>query len=190
MSLQIEAILGRVDTLPLAFEHKPATPPAPPPAKPAAPKTPAKSPVRGKGASSAPMSAPVAAPANAEPGIGEKLAALTSEFVDGFRSLVRIERLDTPDAALLAPAQVNYLRENIRLRLLSARLALLQRDGRVFAEDIQQARLWLERYFDMKEPTVASTVEELRQMESARLVVELPQLTETEAALRRLRPAR
>jgi uroporphyrin-3 C-methyltransferase len=109
--------------------------------------------------------------------------------MSGFRELVRIERLDRPDPVLLAPTQVNYLRENIRLRLLSARLALLQRDGRVFAEDTQQARLWLERYFDMQDRNVASLVEELRQMESARLVVELPQLTETEAALRRLRLA-
>jgi uroporphyrin-3 C-methyltransferase len=189
MSLQIEAILGRVDSLPLAFEHKPALPPVP--AKPVvAPKSFSKAPVRGKGATALPASAPVTTPASVEPGIGDKLAALTAEFVDGFRSLVRIERLDTPQAELLAPAQVDYLRENIRLRLLSARLALLQRDGRLFAEDTQQARLWLERYFDTKEPTVASTVEALRQMESARLVVELPQLTETEAALRRLRLGR
>ncbi len=110
--------------------------------------------------------------------------------MNDFRELVRIERLDKPDAVLLAPTQATYLRENIRLRLLTARLALLQRDGRMFAEDSQQARLWLERYFDTKDRSVASLVEELRQMESARLVVELPQLTETEAALRRLRLAR
>ena len=189
MSLQIEAILGRIDTLPLAFEHKPMSPPVP--TKPVVPpKVAGKTVMRGKGATAQPASAPVAAPASEAPGFGSKLGELASDFINGFRELVRIERLDTPDAVLLAPAQVNYLRENIRLRLLSARLGLLQRDGRVFAEDTQQARLWLEKYFDTRERTVASLVEELRQMESARLVVELPQLTETEAALRRLRLGR
>jgi uroporphyrin-3 C-methyltransferase len=189
MSLQIEAILARVDTLPLAFEHQPASVPLAAPVKTVAPK-PAKATTRGRGAGAMTASAPVVAPASEEPGIGSKFGEFLSEFINGFRDLVRVERMDAPDVALLAPTQVAYLRENIRLRLLSARLALLQRDGHVFAEDTQQARQWLERYFDIKDRNVASLVEELRQMESARLVVELPQLTETEAALRRLRLGR
>ncbi|MDB5887430.1 MAG: hypothetical protein JWM03_302 [Rhodocyclales bacterium] len=191
MSLQLETMLGRIDGLPLAFEHSPPMPSASSPlaAKPAAT---AKISGRGarKSAAASSASAPAAAPVAEEPGLGSKLGALATDFINGFRGLVRIERLDKPDTALLAPTQVNYLRENIRLRLLAARLALLQRDGRTFAEDVQQARLLLERFFDTKERTAASLVEELRQMESARLVVELPQLTETEAALRRLRLSR
>lgn len=185
MSLQLEAALTRIDSLPLAFEHNP-TAPAAPVGKPLAPKAAGKNSLRGRGATP-PVSAPVATPVDTDMGIGDKLNALAVDFMNGFRELVRVERLDQPDAVLLAPIQASYLRENIRLRLLSARLALLQRDARIFAEDSQQARLWLERYFDTKDRTVASLVEELRQMESARLIVELPQLTETEAALRSLR---
>ncbi|MDB5812980.1 MAG: hypothetical protein JWN23_97 [Rhodocyclales bacterium] len=191
MSLQLETMLGRIDGLPLAFEHSPPMPSA---SSPLAPKTAATAKISGRGArksaASSSASAPAAAPVAEEPGLSSKLGALATDFINGFRGLVRIERLDKPDTALLAPTQVNYLRENIRLRLLAARLALLQRDGRTFAEDVQQARLLLERFFDTKERTAASLVEELRQMESARLVVELPQLTETEAALRRLRLSR
>jgi uroporphyrin-III C-methyltransferase len=197
MALQLDTILGRIDGLPLAFEHSPAAASAPVVAasapvasKPSTPKSSGKSTGQRKGMSPPPASAPVATPAADESGWVNTLGALVSDFMNGFRALVRIERVDAPDGALLAPEQVAYLRENIRMRLLSARLALLQRDGRVFAEDTQQARLWLERYFDMKERGVASLAEELRQMESARLVVELPQLTETEAALRRLRLGR
>ncbi|HSD38100.1 MAG TPA: uroporphyrinogen-III C-methyltransferase [Rhodocyclaceae bacterium] len=194
ISLQLDTILGRIDTLPLAFERSPALEVSPASApvatKPATAKAPGKGAAPRKAVAQPPASAPVAAPVADESSPGHTLGALVSDFMNGFRELVRVERLDRPDPVLLAPTQVNYLRENIRLRLLSARLALLQRDGRVFAEDTQQARQWLERYFDTKDSNVASLVEELRQMESARLVVELPQLTETETALRRLRLAR
>jgi uroporphyrin-III C-methyltransferase len=198
ISLQLDTILGRIDTLPLAFERSPtiatsapaAAAYAPVASKSAASKAAGKGTAPRKAVTPPPASAPVAVPVADESGVGHTLGALVSDFMNGFRELVRIERLDRPDPVLLAPTQVNYLRENIRLRLLSARLALLQRDGRVFAEDTQQARQWLERYFDTKDSNVASMVEELRQIESARLVVELPQLTETEAALRRLRLAR
>lgn len=187
MSLEIESMLGRIDGLPFAFEHGPPALAASAPlasSKSAAAK-PGKSAGR-KSASVVAQSAPAATPAP-QTGFGDRLAAVVGEFVNGFRDLVRIERLDGPQALPLAPAQVSYLRENLRLRLLSARLALLQRDGRTFAEDLRQARGLLEGHFDTRERNVASIIEELRQMESARLVVELPQLTETEAAVRRLR---
>ncbi|MEC5384276.1 uroporphyrinogen-III C-methyltransferase [Uliginosibacterium sp. H3] len=198
MALQLETVLGRVDSLPLAFARSPAAAESAPVAsasapvanKPAAAKSATRTTGQRKGATPSTTSAPAAAPVADEPGWTDTLGAVVSDFMNGFRALVRIERVDAPDGALLAPEQAAYLRENIRMRLLSARLALLQRDGRIFAEDTQQARLWIERYFDMRDRSVASLTEELRQMESARLVVELPQLTETEAALRRLRLSR
>jgi uroporphyrin-3 C-methyltransferase len=63
---------------------------------------------------------------------------------------VRIERIDQGDPALLSPNQSFFLRENLKLRLLNARLALLQRDGKVFREEIRQSREQLERYFDAR----------------------------------------
>ena len=43
------------------------------------------------------------------------------------RSLVRVSRIDRPEAVLVAPEQVFFLRENLKLKLLNARLALLSR---------------------------------------------------------------
>lgn len=104
-----------------------------------------------------------------------------------FRQLVRVERLDQPDAALMAPDNAAYLRENVRLRLLSARLALLQRDGKLFSEDVRQARTWLERYFDTQARPVSGIVAELGKIEEARLTMSLPNLEETAMALRNLK---
>lgn len=188
MSLQLDAMLGRIDGLPLAYERSPAVTPVASPVKPVAKAVVKAGPRKGVASSA---SAPQATETTqSQPGVLDALSAVGNDFWQGFRQLVRVERLDKPEAALLAPDQVGYLRENIRLRLLSARLALLQRDGRVFAEDVMQARLSLQRYFDAEAKPVASLIEELRQMESARLVVDLPDLSETLVAARRLRSVR
>ena len=42
------------------------------------------------------------------------------------RSLVRVTRIDHPDAVLLAPEQAYFVRENLKLRLLNARVALAE----------------------------------------------------------------
>ncbi|WP_448900770.1 uroporphyrinogen-III C-methyltransferase, partial [Escherichia coli] len=43
------------------------------------------------------------------------------------RSLVRVTRITQPEGMLIAPDQAFFLRENVKLRLLNARLALLSR---------------------------------------------------------------
>jgi len=115
------------------------------------------------------------------------MARFFNDLWSDFRELIRVERLDRPDPALLAPSQAAYLRDNVRLRLLSARLALLQRDGRLYSEDIRQARVWLERYFDMQSKPVADMVAELKKIEGAQLSMALPSLEETTSALRGLK---
>lgn len=179
MALRLETMLGIIDNLPLGFEHAPPAKPAPSKQVAAKPSTPTKGkqlPVQ--------ASEPVAAPVPEEPGF---LSSLLGELWGELRQLVRIERLDRAEPPLLAPQQALYLRENLRLRLLSARLGLLQRDARSFAEDVRQSRLWLERYYDVDAAPVRNMLGDLRQMEAARLNVELPSLAETEAALRNLK---
>jgi uroporphyrin-3 C-methyltransferase len=79
------------------------------------------------------------------------------------RGLVRVTRIDQPEAMLLAPEQAYFLRENLKLRLLNARLALLSRQFDTAQLDLRDAQLSLERYFDRSNKRVASTIELLRQ---------------------------
>ncbi|TBO34599.1 hypothetical protein EYS42_02920 [Aquabacterium lacunae] len=65
------------------------------------------------------------------------------------RSLVRITRIDRPESMLVAPEQAFFLRENLKLRLLNARLALLSRQTSTAQSDLQLAQGALARYFDM-----------------------------------------
>jgi uroporphyrin-3 C-methyltransferase len=107
-----------------------------------------------------------------------------------FRQLVRVERIEHGDPALLAPQQSYFLRENLKLRLLNARLALLQRDGRVFREEIRQAREHLERYFDNRAKPVLAAQSTLSTLAATDVSFDLPGMSETLTALRNLKLAR
>jgi uroporphyrin-3 C-methyltransferase len=107
-----------------------------------------------------------------------------------FRQLVRLERIDQNDPALLSPTQSFFLRENLKLRLLNARLALLQRDGKVFCEEIRQSREQLERYFDGRAKPVQSAQSTLSTLATTDVSFDLPGLAETLTALRNLKFAR
>ncbi|NBT09472.1 MAG: hypothetical protein EBT24_00460 [Betaproteobacteria bacterium] len=99
------------------------------------------------------------------------------------RSLVRITRIDNPEAVLSSPEQQYFLRENLKLRLLNARLALLSRQFDVAQSDLQDAQRTLERYFDPSSRRVLSTLDLLRQVGQLSRQVSLPRPDETLAAL-------
>lgn len=105
-------------------------------------------------------------------------------------SLVRVNRVDASDAMLIAPGQRYFVRENLRLTLLSARIALLSRSEPVFRADLERAARWLDTYYDRQAPSVAGAVASLRQLQSARVAVELPSLAESLSTVRTLRAAR
>lgn len=155
ISMKLEHLVGLADGLPLAFEQR----------------------------------------ARAEPQVKRRLGlapenwwqALGRELWGELRQLVRVERVEqgaAAETALLSPSQVFFLRENLKLRLLTARLALLQRDSQSYRNDLRQARHWLERYFDTRERSVASAIAMLKQMAAADLSLQLPTLNETLGSIR------
>lgn len=111
------------------------------------------------------------------------LVDLGRELWREFRGLVRVERLDTVEPALLAPTQGAYLRENLKIRLLSARLGLLSRDGRAFSEDLRQAASWTERYFDLRQPAVQAAVKALQDLTAVKIPKEQPAINDSLVAL-------
>ena len=103
------------------------------------------------------------------------------------RQLVRVQSTGVQEAALLAPEQAFFLRENLKLRLLGARIALLSRDGKSYQGDLQAALAALERHFDARDSGVTTTAAALRKLQAAQVQIELPDLQETLEALRKLR---
>lgn len=99
------------------------------------------------------------------------------------RSLVRVAQVQQPEALLLAPEQMYFLRENLKLRLLNARLALLSRQYATAQSDLRDAQAALDRYFDPGSRRVQVAAELLKQVTGQARQVSLPRPDETLAAL-------
>ena len=106
------------------------------------------------------------------------------------QGLIRIQRFDREDPALLAPGQGFLLRENLKLRLLNARLALFARDQWTYRNELKVAQEWLGKHFDASDKAVLAAQATLRQMTASEINVELPNLNDTQAALRNLRQSK
>ena len=99
------------------------------------------------------------------------------------KSLVRVTRIDHPDAILLAPEQTFFVRENLKLRLLNARLALLSRQFDTAQSDLLTAQAALTRYFDANSKRTALAVELIKQVTGQARHVSVPRPDDTLAAL-------
>lgn len=104
-----------------------------------------------------------------------------------FKQLVRIRRLDHPDMPLLTPEQSYFLKQNLKLRLLSARLAALQNDQVTWKADISAAQAWVTQYFNRNDPLTHSTLESLKHLAGASVSIENVDIS---ASLKALNEAR
>ena len=100
------------------------------------------------------------------------------------RQLVRIQNLESTDVPLLSPNQTFFLRENLRLRLLTARLALLRYDETTYKTDLKAARDWLNRYFDTANRNVRSDDALLRQLIESSISIKIPDISGSMDAVR------
>ena len=161
MYLRIENVITSVDVLPLAVDGRP----------------------REEG-----VPAPAAAGADAS-------SAFTFGYWDllardlwrEVRSLVRIQRFDREEPALLAPSQNFFLREHLKLRLLTARLALLSRDQWTYRNELKQCLALIGRYFDGQAPAVRRAMEALGQLSATELNIALPSLNDSLSAIKSAR---
>ncbi|UCH48012.1 MAG: uroporphyrinogen-III C-methyltransferase [Betaproteobacteria bacterium] len=112
---------------------------------------------------------------------------LVAEMWGDLLSLVRIQRIDAPETPLLAPDQAFFLKENLKLRLLGARLALLARDQAAYRADLAAAVDWTTRYFDGSAPPVASSIDTLNELAASDIQIELPDVTASLDAVRTYR---
>ena len=117
----------------------------------------------------------------------ERLQAAGSRALDAVRDearkLLRVSRIDQPEAALLSPEQSFFLRENLKLRLLNARLGLLARQTDTARADLLNANAWLAKYFDPSSRKTQAASQLLAQIQSQLKTSELPRLDDTMAAL-------
>lgn len=99
------------------------------------------------------------------------------------RSLVRVGRIERPEAVLLAPDQTFFLRENLKLKLLNIRLALLSRQAETARSELTLVAGSLNRYFDPASRRVQMAATLLQQLQLQVRTAEPPRVDETLAAL-------
>ena len=115
--------------------------------------------------------------------VGEFWYTLSERIWGEAKSLVRVTQTDHPDAMLLAPEQSFFLRENLKLRLLNARLALLSRQFSTAQTDLQGAQAALDRYFDRGSKRTLLAIELVKQVAGQARSVGVPRPDDTLAAL-------
>ena len=133
---------------------------------------------------------PPARVARARPAEDQGFARVARDFWEEMKGLVRIRDLETQDAALLTPAQGYFLRENLKLRLLAARMSLLARDEAAFREDLKAAQAWISRWFDAKAKATAGALATLKQVADTPVNIAVPDINTSLAAVRTARTAR
>jgi uroporphyrin-3 C-methyltransferase len=131
----------------------------------------------------APAAAASAARKAAAPPALQWWEKILGDVRDEARNLVRVSRIDQPEAVLLAPEQAFFLRENLKLKLLNARLALLARQTDSARSDVNAAAVALHKYFDPSQRKTQVAVALAQQVQSQLRSVELPRIDETLAVL-------
>jgi len=115
------------------------------------------------------------------------LARLGAEVWRELRKLVVVRKVESPEPPLLPPSQTYFLRENLRLRLLNARLSLLIRDQAGYRGDLQAAQTWVQQYFDTRSKRVAGVLSQLEQLSSVSLDIQVPSISGSLEAVRAFR---
>lgn len=169
LSIKLDEAIRLVDELPLLSQAEPRRD-----ARPAAnaPKATAKG-----------ASGPAAPASGWTTAVSDRWNGLAQQLWGETRTLVRVTRIDHPEAMLVAPEQAFFLRENLKLRLLNARLAVLSRQFDTVQTDVQSAQQALERYFDRSSRRTGVAGDLLRQVAAGSRQVGLPRPDDTLAAL-------
>jgi uroporphyrin-3 C-methyltransferase len=115
--------------------------------------------------------------------------SLLDEIWREVKHLVRIENTQKEEMPLLSPTQTFFLRENLKLRLFSARMALLSRDEVNFRRDVKTAQDWIKRYFDAKSDSGEQAIDTLKKLAASNVAINLPDVSGSLEAVRNYRAA-
>jgi uroporphyrin-3 C-methyltransferase len=178
VALRIDNVIAQVDTLPMLADAKPALPAAPVPVR--ARRADASAKAGAKAAVPAVPAPPDSALARAQ----ATWQAWTTEMWTDMRQLIRVRNVSTPDALMLSPEQAYFLRENLKLRLLNARLGLMARNEAAFRTDLLAAQDALAKYFDGRAASTQTAQALLRQVQANNVAIDMPSLSDSLNAVR------
>ncbi|HEX5092096.1 MAG TPA: uroporphyrinogen-III C-methyltransferase [Burkholderiales bacterium] len=134
--------------------------------------------------------APPAPPPPAAGGAGDALKRFGSGLWRDLKDLVVVRRVEAPEPPLLPAPEAYYLRENLRLRLLNARLELVSRHPAAFAQDLKVAQEWLARYYERDAPATREALDALKALAQTPLRLEPLSISDSLEAVRAFKAQR
>lgn len=178
-ALRIDSIISQVDKMPLLADEKTSLPAT-------QPKNAKDSGVvRPAAAGSVDLSSGSSVVTGDWLGVmAEKWRSWTNEMWTEIRQLIRVRNVENPDALLLSPTEAFYIKENLKLRMLNARVALLSRNETAFRSDLIVAQDIIAKYFDTRAKQTQATQALLKQVQASNLAIDLPTLSESLDAVR------
>ncbi len=173
IALRLDSVIVQIDSLPLLSDEKPpqvATQPKKPlrilPGE-------AKSPVEKPGQLAQWLHT-----------VQDGMQSWGTETWSEVKQLIRVRSVEVPDVLMMAPTQAYYARENLKLRLLNARLALLSRNESAFRSDLIAAQDTISKFFDTRAKQTQTAQGFLKQVQGSNLSIEMPGLSESLNAVR------
>jgi uroporphyrin-3 C-methyltransferase len=127
-------------------------------------------------------------PAPAAAGDGEfELDRLLDDFWRGFKSMMVIRHHDRPVTAMLPPEQRYFLMQNLRLKIENAKAAMMGRNQALYADNLNSAIGWIDRYFQTSAPEVVGFKSQLEGLAARVIAPELPDISASLRALQKRR---
>lgn len=182
IALRLDSAIAQIDTMPLLADEKPLAPVP-------KPRHVASKDVKAVGTDSV-RSAHQNGGAQWLPKLHDMWQKASVEMWGDLQQLVRIRSVESPEALLLSPTQAYYARENLKLRLLNARLALLSRNESAFRSDMVAAQDAIAKYFDPRAKRTQTVQALLKQVQGSNLSMEMPTLTNSLNAVRNFKAKR
>ncbi len=109
----------------------------------------------------------------------ENWKQLPAAMWEDIKSLIIIRDRQGPITPLLAPKQLFFLRQNLKLQLEQARLALLNGENEVYHERLDTARKWIENWFDPVDNRTLHVLKSLEDLAAVNIHPQLPALSRT-----------
>lgn len=102
------------------------------------------------------------------------LDSLVGSAVKDLKGLVEVRRTDRPMDVVLKPEEVQMLRQELRLKLELAGLALVERNEKLYKDNLNNSEAWLKEYFDAKSDVTQAVAAEIGELKKLEIDIEMP----------------
>lgn len=179
IALRLDSVIGQIDAMPLLADEKPVVAVT-------APKKQMRVAPKAKADAAVTPGAAAGGAANSDwlQQAQDAWQSFSAELWTDIQQLVRVRSVETPDALLLSPTQAYYVRENLKLRLLNARLALLSHNEEAFRSDLIASQDTIAKYFDTRARQTQVAQALIKQVQGSNLNIEMPTLSDSINAVR------